>query len=175
MRERKVMSSKFMSGGLIVLLLSISQCATKTPSKANVPNELLGISIGMNKEAAKKHLEEIAQFERDEGKRQQVWRLKNDPHFSELAIGYDEENQVRYITTFVDPSSARERIRFTEIGDLSKAKQEILAPHYRYIWEVPASDGKPAYFVNVYGDNPDFLLHYSLSGKAGASEEEDEE
>ena len=176
MRERKLMNNRFVLSGLVLLLLSVSQCATKTATKANVPGEyLLGISVGMKKEAAQKHLEELAQFERDEGKRQQVWRLKNDPHFSELAIGYDDENQVRYITTFVDPASARERIRFTEVGDLTKAKQQILAPHYRYIWEVPASDGKPAYFVNVYGDNPDFLLHYSLSGKASSSEEEDDE
>lgn len=174
MSERKIISKQFVSSGLIILLLSISQCATKSPKKANVPGDILGISVGMHKEAAQKHLEDIAQFERDERTRQQVWRLKNDPHFSQLAIGYDDQDQVRYVTAFVDPASAKERIRFTDVGDLSQAKREIVAPHYRYIWEVPARDGKPVYFVNVYGDNPDFLLHYSLSGKAGASEDDEE-
>ena len=174
MNERKVISKRFVLSGLVILLLSISQCATKPPAKANVPGDILGISVGMNKEAAQKHLQDIAQFERDERTRQQVWRLKNDPHFSELAIGYDDKDQVRYITTFVDPASAKERIRFIDVGDLSQAKKEIVAPHYRYIWEVPARDGKPAYFVNIYGDNPEFLLHYSLSAKANGSEDDEE-
>lgn len=175
MSDRRTIGDKLVLSSLIILLLTMSQCAWKAQTKVKLPNDILGISVGMSKGEAEKHLNEIAKFERDERKRQQIWRLKNDPHFSKLGIGYDEEYRVRYITLFVDAAIATERIRFTDVGDLSKAKAEIVAPHYRYIWEVPSIDGKPAYTLNIYGDNPEFVTIYSLSGKATVSQKEEEE
>ena len=165
---------KIQSGILILLLFVITQCAPKSASE--LPKDILGISIGMSKNDAQKRLEEIALFERDEEKKQQIWRLKNDPRFSELAVGYDKENNLRYITLFVDKATAKERIRFTDVGDLSKSRKEIIEPHYRYIWEIAASEGKPAYYVNIYGDEPEFLTMFTLSEKVQPrkSEEEDE-
>ncbi|MGI8788879.1 MAG: hypothetical protein ACR2HG_14145 [Pyrinomonadaceae bacterium] len=154
---------------LIVFVLvfpALLQCANKATNSAVVlPKDILGLSVGMSKADADRRLREIADFERDEEKNQQLWRLKNDAHFSEMAVGYDKENRVRYITMFVDAATAKERIRFSDVGDTSRAKQEIMPPHYRYIWEVPASDGNPAYFVNIYGDNPDSVTIYTLNRK----------
>lgn len=134
----------------------------------------------MNKEDAEKHLEEIAVFERDERKRQQVWKLKSDSHFNFIAVGYDENDKIRYATAFADKKTAKEKIRFSEVGDLLKAKQEIVEPHYRYIWEVPANGERPAYFVNIYGDNAEFVTTYTLSkiyqpGELKDSDEEERE
>lgn len=173
MSDKRSISDKLATSGVLILLLTMSQCSWRSQSKAKLPNDILGISVGMNKEEAEKHLKGIAEFERDERKRQQVWRLKNDPRFNKLAVGYDEKNLVRYVTAFVDIASAKERIRFSDVGDISKAKAEIVAPHYRYIWDVPSIDGKPSYFVNIYGDNPDLVTMYSLSGKATATEKQE--
>ncbi len=127
----------------------------------------------MNKEDATQRLQEIALFERDERKRQQVWKMKDASRYSHVAVGYDQKNQVRYVTAFVDKAAAKERVRFADVGDLSKAKKEIVEPHYRYIWDVPAAEGKPAYSVIAYGDEPEFLSSCSLS--SGTKTEESKE
>ena len=158
---------------LILLLLAGIQCATR--SAPELPRDILGIGIGMTRADAQKRLEEIALFERNERKNQQIWRLKDDSHYSHLAVGYDANNQVRYVTAFADKSKTQ--IPFSDIGNLSKAKTEIIEQHHTYIWEVPSTDGAAAYFVNVYGDNPKFLTTYSLSKKLtpNKSEEDEEE
>ena len=148
---------------LFFLLSMMPQCASNPTSAKELPQDILGISVGMNKEDAQKRLEEIAEFESEGRKTGQLWRMKNDPHFKHIAVGYDADNRVRFVTAFVDKATAKERIRFTDVGDLKQAKQEIVAQHRRYIWEVPSIDGKPAYFVNIYGDEPEFVSHYSLS------------
>jgi hypothetical protein len=145
-----------------VLLLSVTQCARKTN---DLPKDLLGIYIGMNREDAQKRLEEIAVFESKTRKTGHLWKLKNDSHFSHLAIDYNKENKIRFVTAFVDAATAKERIRFAEVGDLTTAKAEISEPHYRYIWEIPAEGDKPDCVVNIYGDNPEFVTMYTLADK----------
>ena len=145
-----------------VLLLSMTHCARKT---ADLPEDVLGIYIGMTQEEAQKRLEEIAVFESKTRKAGHLWKLKDNPRFSHLAIDYNKENKIRFVTAFVDSATARERVRFTEVGDLTTAKAEISEPHYRYIWEVPAEGEKPACVVNIYGDNPEFVTMYSLADK----------
>lgn len=156
---------------LILIMLAGIQCATRSASEP--PRDILGIGIGMTRADAQKRLEEIAFFERNERKNQQIWRLKDDPHYSHLALGYDANNQIRYITAFADKS--KKQVPFSDIGNLSKAKTEIIERHHTYIWEVPAKDGAAAYFVNVYGDNPKFLTTYSLSKKLTPNESEEGE
>jgi hypothetical protein len=154
---------------LSVLLLSMPQCARKT---AELPKDLLSFYIGMNEQDARKHLQEIGEFERNDRRRQQLWRLKNDSHYSHLAIAFDKDNQVRYITAFAD--KAKERIRYSDIGDISKAKEEITEQHHRYTWEAASAEGKPAYFVILYGNETEFLSSVSLSKKIVSGEEEEE-
>lgn len=139
-------------------MLAGIQCATKPAVEP--PKDILGISMGMAKADAQKRLEEIAVFERDDRRQQQVWKLKDDSRYSNLALGYDKNDQIRYITVFA--SSAENRIRFSEVGDLSAAKEEITKPHYKYTWTVPESERNPAYVVTAYGTEPEFLLSYSL-------------
>ena len=150
---------------LLALVLAIGVligCSARPP--AALKSDLLGIRVGMPKADAQKRLEEIGVLETELKKRQQIWTLKDDPHFLALAVGYNAEDRIRYITAFVekDKAKAKERIRFTEVGDISKAKQEIAEPHFRYIWEVSASDGAPAYQVVLYGDQKDFVSFYTL-------------
>lgn len=183
--SKSIISSKIKNGITLILLVfvlvTMPQCTRIANSRSQLPRDILGIYIGMNKDEASKHLNEIADFDRNERKNQQVWVLKNDQRFSHVAVGYDKENNVRYVTAFVDAANAKERIRFSEVGDLSNAKSEVVAPHYRYVWEVPSEKNKPAYFVSVYGDNPESVLYYSISkkivpaGKQQSEEEEDED
>ena len=152
-------------------ILTMTQCATKTAPAIELPKDLMGISIGMSKDAAQKRLQEIAQLESEGRKVGQLWQLKDNSRFQHLAVGYSKENQVRFVTGLVDKEKVRERIRFADVGDLSQAKPDINEPHYRYTWKVSGTDGRPSYFVTIYGDNKDFLTIYSLATKPGIDEE----
>ena len=155
-----------------VMLLTTLQCTTESATVANLPDNIFGIKPGMSKEEAEIQLRKIGDFKTDAEKRQQIWMIKNDPRFSSLAVGYEKDNQVRYVTAFAEKENVKQRVRFTEIGDVAKAKQEITKPHYRYTWIVEAINDKPAYVVTVYGTDPEFLSIYSLA-KIGESEEEE--
>lgn len=129
----------------------------------------------MSKADAQKRLEEIAQFESEDKKAGQLWRLKNNPQFNNLAIAYDRENKIRFVTALVEKSTAKERMRFTDVGDLANAEKQITEPHYRYFWDVPTSEDKPAYRISVYGNEPEFLSIYSLSKALKSGETEEKE
>ena len=129
--------------------------------------EILGLRIGMEKAAAHTRLNEMSEFVRNEGRNQEIWKVKDASRFAEVAIGYSED-KIRYVTAFVDKAQANELIPFSGVGDLRSAKAEIMEPHYRYIWDIPASDGDPACSVNVYGDNPDFITIYTLAERTDA-------
>ncbi|MBV9240932.1 MAG: hypothetical protein JO314_02890, partial [Acidobacteria bacterium] len=125
---------------LVLTLCGLNSLACTT-GRAAVPNgDLLGLLVWMPKAAAERRLAEIGTLERTESGRQEIWRLTSDPRFSTLAVGFDKEDRVRYITAFVDKKAATERVAFSTIGDISQAKAVVLPPHYRYIWEIKGAD-----------------------------------
>jgi len=148
-------------GIAIVILLTLTQCAKRVAS--DLPKDILGISVGMDKAEAQKRLEEIAQFESEDRETGQLWRLKNDPHFNNIAVAYDANNQIRFVTALVEKATAKERMRFSDVGDLSVARKEVVGAHNKYFWDVPASENKPDYRIFAYGNEPEFLTIYSHS------------
>lgn len=161
----------FKSSILVVIVLTMTQCVGKTTSE--LPKDILGISIGMSKENADRRLREIGKFIREEGKRQQVWMLNDNPNLGHIAIGYSENNQVRYVTAFAKPRDGQP-LPYKNVGDLSAAKEEIAGPNRRYIWQVPAQGDTPGYSVIARGGNAEFLSSYTLS-KSNVSGEKSEE
>lgn len=160
----------------VILLLSLfvfmfTQCSKHSPV-SQLPKDILGISVGMNKPDAQKRLEEIAVFDSENRKTGQLWRLKNDSHFSNIAVAYDADNKIRFVTALVDGTTAKQRMRFIDVGDLASAEKQITEPHHKYYWDVPATEGKSAYRIFAYGSDSEFLTIYSLS-KEGESEEKE--
>ena len=102
----------------LVILLTIMQCSAKVAP--NLPKDILGISVGMNKADAQRRLEEIAQFESEDRETGQLWRLKNDPRFRNIAVAYDANNQIRFVTALVERKRRRNECALDEVGDLAK-------------------------------------------------------
>lgn len=159
---------------LIIAVSVITQCAAKRVSE--LPKDIFGVSVGMSKTDAESRLKEAAKLIRLDRKRQEVWALKPDARFSHLAVGYDKEDRIRYITAFAKPKDATP-FAPSEIGNLADAKQDMTEPNYRYTWQVAARDGKPAYDVIAQGSKPESIAQYSLSALAdeNSAEEEAEE
>jgi len=164
---------KTLSFGIgLVLILTMTQCTGKIAPA--LPKDILGISVGMNKENAEQRLREIGKFMRDEGSREQVWSLSNNPNFGYLAVGYDENNQVRYVTAITKPQDGQP-VFFKDVGDLTTAKRDVAGPNHRYIWEVAASENNSGYLIIAQGVNAEFLSLYTLSRPNNPGQEKDKE
>lgn len=158
-----------------VIILTMLSCARKTASDNNLPKDILGISVGMDKNEAHDHLKEIGKLIREEQKNQEVWVLKDGSRFGHLAVGFTKENLVRYVTAIAKPNGET-AMKPSEIGSLDNAKQEKDAQNYRYVWEVAAQSKRPAYLITAQGNQPENLSLYTMSasGSDKSSEEEEE-
>jgi len=134
------------------------------PNKVNaeVKSDVLGLRLGMNKEAAHKILQRIGKLEKNESKQQEVWALSgSDRRFSYIIIAFNKEyTEVRFIT-----AKAREngkRVRYDEVLDIKKARQAGSSANLNYIQDVPASGKKAAYKIVARGSDPNFLTYFSI-------------
>lgn len=141
------------------LLLSFTPAATAA-GKEPVPG-VLGISIGMSREAAHKKLGRIGRLEKEERKQQEVWILTGDRHYESLILGFNKDyTGVRYIT-----AKAREggrRVRYGDALDTAKARQLGTAGNYKYVQEVAARAGRPGYVLTARGTDPVYLTYFSV-------------
>jgi hypothetical protein len=157
--------------GLALILGLACVFATSCTQKpaVSLPTDIVGISIGMPKAEAVKVLTAIGTLEAEAEKKQELWKLNDDPRFAQLAISYDGNDHVRFVSAFPHSEGDRSRLRFSEVGDLASAKAEIMPPHHRYIWTVDGKEGRPAYVVDVYGDNAEYVTQYSIANKFQSS------
>ena len=172
---KKIVRKALRSSILVFMVLAVTQCATKTVSVSDVSDNIFGVKPGMNREKAQNRLREIGEFKEAAEKRQEVWLPKNDPRFDSIAIGYGKDGRVSYITAFSEEGKVKERVRFTDIGDITKAKREVTEPHHRYTWEVPPTAENSAYIVTVYGTDKEYLKMYSLAAKPHPAEKDEDE
>lgn len=157
----------------VVFLLTVLQCSHKTVSES--PKDILGISVGMSRDSAEHRLREIGKFSRDDVKQQQLWLVRDDPHFGSLAIGYDKENRVRYVAGIAKVKGG-ELMRYSQVGDIADAKAEIVEPNHKYVWEVPAEEnGNPGQTIIAQGNNADYLSMLTLVNSSDKKEEDEEE
>lgn len=161
---------------LVCLLFApvVFAAACLTKPAPNLPKDILGVYVGMNREDAERHLRETAKFNREDGQSEQLWSLSGNPNFDYLAIGYDRDKQVRYVTAIAKPKDGKP-VFFKDVGDLTTAKKEVVGLHHRYGWEVAASEKQPAYTVVAQGDNAESLSLYTLTKPSNPEEQEEEE
>ena len=128
---------------------------------AETKSDVLGLQLGMNKEAAHKILQKIGKLEKTESKQQEVWALNADRSFSYIIIAFDREyTEVRFIT-----AKAREkgkRVRYRDVLDLKKARQAGTNNNNNYIQEMPGRADKPGYKIIARGQDPIYLTYFSI-------------
>lgn len=164
---------------LLMFLLITLQCASNSDSTstdaANLPKDILGLRLGMGKEDAEKRLTELGEFSQTSEKGQQLWNVKNDPRFNSIAVGFDrKDGRLNFVTAFSEKERVSERVLFTEVGDVSKAKNEVMPPHHRYTWKIEATEDNPTHYVSVYGADPEYLSMYSIFVEPSKERKEEE-
>lgn len=156
---------------LFVTVVFAAACSKPAP---NLPKDILGVSVGMNKVDADRHLRATAKLNREDNQNEQLWSLSGNPNFDYLAIGYDRDDEVRYVTAIAKPKDGKP-VYFKDVGDLTTAKKEVVGAHHRYSWEIAAAEKQPAYLVVAQGANAESLSLYTLTKPPDPKRQEEEE
>ncbi len=85
---------------LIALALVLLSSAVSVEASGKEPKpEVLGISIGMSREAVRRKLARIGRPEKEERKQQEVWSLTGDGPYESVIVGFEKGyTGVRYVT-----------------------------------------------------------------------------
>lgn len=168
---------RFFYGASLLLFsfLLVSSVLGAEPSR-----EILGLRLNMTKEKAHERLKEIGKFARDERKRQEIWEVKENPHFSHVIIGFDAKNTLRYITAVAREDADAKRLRYSDIGNIDAAHQagDPKINNFNYEWKLASAAEGPETLVVARGRDPEAFTTYSLkrlAEESDASAEKDEE
>lgn len=141
---------------LLLLCVSVEASAAKQP-----PPEILGVRLGMTKEEVRSRLEQIAERRKEdrEGKKQQVWIVRDDPRIDYLMVRFNPQQQLVYMTAVVRRNA---RMRYRDLADLKDAQRATDGSNYAYTWKVAAESTQPAYAVVARGSNAKYLNAFSI-------------
>jgi hypothetical protein len=153
---RKLIALCFISS-LLAAGLSASASAADGPRR-----DILGLRVGMTKEAARGQLQKIGTLQREERKRQEVWEVRDD-YFSHVIVGFDQQARVRFVTA-VAREGGGQRMRYTEVASLKTARQEgdVSINNYHYVWELARRGKEPRLLVEARGRDPLYLSTYTI-------------
>lgn len=141
---------------ICVLVLGVGVLASAAPRPRP---EIMGIALGMGREAAQARLKSLGSLEKEQRKRQEVWAIK-DPRVSHLLVGYDGEYRVRYVTALARGDGPR--IRYDEVADVKTAQRASNQGNYKFTWEVAARRRQFGYVMMARGHDPNYLDSYSV-------------
>ena len=142
------------------LLLVVSVLASVAAARPRP--EIMGISLDMKHDDAVARLKSIGSLEKEQGKRQEVWALK-DPRISHLLVGFDADNRVRYVTAIARTNGPR--IRYQEVADLKSAQRNIASGNHKFTWEIEERRGQSAFVLIARGHDAQYLDSYSIKKK----------
>ena len=148
---------------ILLAVVCFLLCGTVHVSANEPSRDICGIDLKLGKAEVEQRLKEIGTFERDERKRQQIWRVRH-PSFSHIIISFDKEERLRFVTAVAREDGEAKRVRYADIGDLKQARQagDTAVNNFKYEWELPAENDQPRTLVVARGRDPEFLTTYSL-------------
>ncbi|MEP6698781.1 MAG: hypothetical protein ABJB09_03535 [Verrucomicrobiota bacterium] len=148
---------------LFSFLLGFSMAIPAMVSAGELARQILGVRLDMTKDQAHERLKEIGTFVRDEANRQEVWTVR-DPSFSQLIIGFREDEKLRFVTAVAREDKEAKRVEYSDLGNLKEAQRagDPTNNDFAYGWNLPATKGNPPTLVIARGHDAKFLSTYSL-------------
>lgn len=136
--------------------------------------QIRGLRVGMKMDEAHRQLEKIGTKQKNESKLQEVWTLNGDKNYSHIIISFNKDDEkVRFINAKANENG--ERVRYGDVIDLNKARQDGTENNYKYVTEFP-SEGKYGYRVIARGTDKNYLSYYAVERLyKNTDEDEDEE
>lgn len=123
--------------------------------------EILGLHLGMSQGDAHGRLKALGRLEKEEKRRQEVWKLEPGQPYAHLIVAFDKERaRIRFVTAVAHDQGPR--IRYRDVVDTRRARLDLTPASRTYTLRVPAKGGRPAYVIRAIGSDPTFLKYYSI-------------
>lgn len=147
---------------IALCFVSLLLAAGLSAAAASPRRDLVGLRVGMAKEAARRQLQKIGTLQREERKRQEVWEVR-DEYFSHVIVGFDQQARVRFVTAVAREGGAR-RMRYGDVASLETARQEgdVAINNYHFVWELARRGREPRLLVEARGRDPQYLSTYTI-------------
>lgn len=123
-------------------------------------SDILGIRLGMPRDAVRSSLQGVATLEREERRRHEVWTIAADPRYASLIVGYTPEWNVRFVTAVAKPGGVA--VRYDEVLDVATADHRAAGTTHTWTWRT----GTPQYYVIAIG-GPERLEYLSIKNDPG--------
>lgn len=141
---------------LTVFVVSVQPAEAKDP-----PRDVFGVSPGMNADEARRRLNKIGRVQTAERMKHEVWEV-NDLRVAHVGVRFDINTKVVRWVTAIARTDARNRLRYSDMGDLKQAQHKTDGINHTYIWRVAARSKRPAYVFEALGNDPQYLTSYRL-------------
>lgn len=143
--------------GLCLLLITFAAVA----SAKEPPQDVLGVWPGMSEAEVRRLMDKVGREVREERQKQKVWEV-SDAHVSHVIVRFSGDNVVRWVTAMARKEGDG-RLRYSDLGDTSRAEHKTDGRNHTYIWRVAARKGRPGFLVVAGGSDPQYLTSYRLT------------
>ena len=107
--------------GFFILLTAFT--ASVRPAVGNdLPRDVLGVRPGMSEEEARRRLYKVGREQIEERMKHGVWEVR-DSRIAHVGVRFDNKTRVVRWVTAIARKDAKNRLRYSDIGDLKRARE----------------------------------------------------
>ncbi|MBC8030764.1 MAG: hypothetical protein H7Z16_11685 [Pyrinomonadaceae bacterium] len=143
------------------LLLTVFAVAERLAFARNPPGDVFGVRPGMSEPEARRRLNKAGRLQVNDRMKHDVWEVR-DSRISFVGVRFDAKTKVVRWITAIARTDAKQRLRYSDLGDLSVAQHKTDGTNHTYIWRVSARGKRPGYVFEALGNDPQFLTSYRL-------------
>ena len=139
--------------------------AVASVASAGAYRDVLGLRPGMSDHAVHERLEKLgkragegSEESEESGGRRERWTLR-DRRYGSVALEFDPEFTLDWATAFVHAAGKGRRVRFTDIGPLSRANKK---GNYIYTWLLPLERGSRQIGITARGRDSVYITSVSI-------------
>lgn len=146
---------------LLTLLFTIFAVGEPLAFAKDPTGDVFGVRPGMSEIEARRRLDKVGRLQVNDRMKHDVWEVR-DSRISFVGVRFDAKTRVVRWITVIARTDAKQRLRYSDLADLSLAQHKTDGTNHTYIWRVPARGKRTAYVFEALGNNPEFLTSYRL-------------
>jgi len=146
---------------MLCLLLTIFTGSEFAAFAQDPPRGVFGVRPGMSEPEARRLLDKVGRPQVNERMKHDVWEVR-DSRISFVGVRFDAKLKIVRWITAIARADAKNRLRYSDLADLSRAQHKTDGTNHTYIWRVSARGRRPAYVFEALGNDPQYLTSYRL-------------
>jgi hypothetical protein len=146
---------------VLCLLLTVFAVCEPLAFAKDPPGDVFGVRPGMGEPEARRRLDKVGQVQVNDRMKHAVWEVR-DSRISFVGVRFDARTKVIRWITVIARADAKQRLRYSDMADLSIAQHKTDGTNHTYIWRVSARGKRPGYVFEALGNDPEYLTSYRL-------------